>query len=74
MPAAIKLEPGMHVELKKPHPCGANRWEIIRLGMDIKLRCTQCGRYVTLDRPVCERRVRKILERQGSEVRGQGSE
>jgi hypothetical protein len=58
----IRLEPGMHVELKKPHACGANRWEIIRLGMDIKLRCAQCGRYVTLDRPVCERRVRKVLE------------
>jgi len=72
--AGTKLEAGMHVELKKPHPCGANRWEIIRLGMDIKLRCTQCGRYVTLDRPVCERRVRKVLERQRSEGRGQRSE
>jgi len=62
MPTAVKLEPGMQVELKKPHACGANRWEIIRLGMDIKLRCVQCGRYVTLDRPVCERRVRKVLD------------
>jgi len=61
MPAAVQLEPGLHVELKKPHACGTNRWEVIRLGMDIKLRCVQCGRYVTLDRPVCERRVRKIL-------------
>ncbi|MCE5237879.1 DUF951 domain-containing protein [bacterium] len=62
MPTTVPLQAGMHVELKKPHACGANRWEVIRLGMDIKLRCTQCGRYVTLDRPVCERRVRKVLE------------
>ena len=61
MPGPTPLEPGQHVELKKPHPCGANDWEIIRLGMDIKLRCVNCGRYVTLPRAVCERRVRKVL-------------
>lgn len=61
MPGLTPLEPGQRVELKKPHPCGANDWEIIRLGMDIKLRCVNCGRYVTLPRAVCERRVRKIL-------------
>jgi len=60
----VKLEPGLHVELKKPHPCGANRWEIVRLGMDIKLRCVQCGRFVVLARPVLERRLRKVLERE----------
>jgi len=57
----IQLKPGLYVELKKPHPCGANCWEIIRLGMDVKLRCALCGRYVTLERAVCERRVRKIV-------------
>lgn len=24
------------VEMKKPHACKANRWEIIRMGADIK--------------------------------------
>ncbi len=24
------------VEMKKSHPCGSNRWEIIRMGADIK--------------------------------------
>ena len=24
------------VQMKKPHACGTNRWEIIRLGADIK--------------------------------------
>lgn len=62
MAPTTPLQPGMQVELKKPHACGTNRWEVIRLGMDIKLRCMHCGRYVTLDRPVCERRVRRVLE------------
>ena len=35
------------VEMKKPHPCGANRWEIIRMGMDIKIECTGCGQNTT---------------------------
>jgi hypothetical protein len=61
MPGPTPLEPGQRVELKKAHPCGANDWEVIRLGMDIKLRCVNCGRYVTLPRAVCERRVKKIL-------------
>lgn len=57
-----RFEPGLQVELKKGHPCGTNRWEIIRLGMDIKLRCVACGRYVTLARPVFERRLRKVFQ------------
>ena len=28
------------VEMKKPHACKANRWEIIRMGADIKIKCT----------------------------------
>ena len=34
------------VELKKAHPCGSTQWEILRVGMDIKLKCTRCGREV----------------------------
>ena len=31
------------VMMKKQHPCGTNAWEIIRMGADIKIRCTGCG-------------------------------
>lgn len=51
------------VEMKKPHPCGANRWEIIRMGMDIKIRCTQCGRLIMLSRRDFEKRLKKILQK-----------
>ena len=49
------------VELKKPHPCGAKEWEIVRVGMDIKLRCTGCGHEVMLPRSKAEKSIRKIL-------------
>ena len=31
------------VELKRQHPCGSKTWEVLRVGMDIKLRCLGCG-------------------------------
>ena len=61
MPGPLRLEPGAVVELKKGHPCGTNQWEIIRAGMDVKVRCTGCGRYVSLPRPRFERRIKRFL-------------
>ena len=51
------------VEMKKPHPCGVNRWEIIRMGMDIKIRCTGCGRLIMLTRREFDKKMKKILEK-----------
>ncbi|HOA34654.1 MAG TPA: DUF951 domain-containing protein [Bacillota bacterium] len=52
---------GQVVQMKKDHPCGANRWQIIRVGMDFRIKCLQCGRSVLLPRSRFERRVKKIL-------------
>jgi hypothetical protein len=51
------------VELKKGHPCGANAWKIIRLGMDIRLKCENCGRSVLIPRLKFNRRIKKILQK-----------
>jgi hypothetical protein len=56
-----QYEVGSVVEMKKGHPCGENRWEVIRLGMDIRLKCTGCGRVVTLPRQKFEKMLKKIL-------------
>ena len=47
--------------MKKQHPCGINAWEIIRMGADIKIRCTGCGHIVMLPRQKFERMLKKIL-------------
>ena len=48
--------------MKKPHPCGTNAWEIVRTGMDFRLKCTGCGHYVLIPRTKFERAVRgKII-------------
>lgn len=50
------------LQLKKPHACGANQWRVIRLGMDIRVKCEQCGHSVLIPRARFERLVRKVLE------------
>lgn len=51
------------VEMKKAHPCGTNRWKIIRMGMDIKIECTGCSHIVMLPRREFERKMKKVLEK-----------
>lgn len=53
------------VELKKAHPCGDNRWEIIRVGMDIKLKCLGCGHELMLPRSKVEKSIKRILSKGG---------
>ncbi|MDI6895389.1 MAG: DUF951 domain-containing protein [Bacillota bacterium] len=49
------------VRLRKTHPCGSDRWEIVRTGMDFGLRCLGCGRYVLLPRRRFEHSVKEVL-------------
>ena len=59
----IDLKVGDIVELKKQHACGCIEFEITRVGMDIKIKCTQCSRLIMLDRPTLEKRIKKILNK-----------
>ncbi|RFM19927.1 DUF951 domain-containing protein [Clostridium botulinum] len=43
------------VEMKKSHPCGHNRWEIIRMGADIKIKCLGCNRIIMIPRSTFEK-------------------
>ena len=52
---------GDRVILKKPHACGENLWEIVRVGADVKLKCMHCGRVVMLDRLEFLKRAKKLL-------------
>jgi hypothetical protein len=46
------------VRLKKSHPCGSFEWQVTRLGADIGLKCTGCGRYIMIPRSELERRMK----------------
>ena len=59
---------GDKLQMKKPHPCGTNVFEVLRIGADFKIRCTGCGREVMVPRHKCEKNIRKIVrESAGSE-------
>ncbi|MFD2672200.1 DUF951 domain-containing protein [Marinicrinis sediminis] len=53
---------GDRVQMKKNHPCGANEMEIIRMGMDIRVKCVGCGHSVLMPRPKFEKRMKKVLK------------
>ncbi|MBR3990891.1 MAG: DUF951 domain-containing protein [Clostridia bacterium] len=56
-----KIRPGDVLEMKKSHPCGSARFEVLRVGTDVRIVCLGCGRDVTVPRLKLERSVRRIL-------------
>lgn len=55
------LHVGDLVKMRKSHPCGNDLWRITFVGSDIKMRCEKCQRIVMLERPVFEKRVKKLM-------------
>ena len=52
---------GSVVTMKKQHPCGTNKWEIIRIGADIKIKCLNCNRTIMLPRVEFNKKVKKVV-------------
>ena len=52
------------LKLRKTHPCGEDRWKVIRLGADIKIECLGCGRQIMLPRRKLARSVKTNLSLQ----------
>ena len=53
---------GRYHPTRKKHPCGASSFEVLRVGMDFKIRCTGCGREVMLPRAKIEKNIKKVLK------------
>lgn len=58
---AGKFYVGDVVELKKPHPCGSKQWQVLRTGMDFRLKCTGCGHQVMVPRVKFEKDIKKVI-------------
>ncbi len=59
----LEIRLGDVVRLRKPHPCGGYEWQVVRLGADIGMVCTTCGRRVLLPRREFEKRVKLFVRR-----------
>ncbi len=58
MPMDIRV--GDLLTMKKQHPCGSERWLVLRSGMDFRLRCLGCGHEVMLPRAKAEKNIRRV--------------
>jgi len=52
---------GDKIVLRKKHPCGGFEWEIVKLGADIKIKCTTCGRTIFVPRIELNKKIKKII-------------
>lgn len=59
----MDLQVGDVIKLKKPHPCGVNEWEILRTGMDFRLKCIGCSHQVMVSRKLVEKNFRGIIKK-----------
>lgn len=50
------------VLMKKPHPCKNDIFQITRLGVDIKIKCMNCGRSIMLSRIDFDKKIKKVME------------
>ena len=59
----MEINVGDEVRFNKAHPCGGDRWLVVRTGLDIGIKCITCWRRVMLERPAFERRVKEFVSR-----------
>jgi hypothetical protein len=63
MPGIFNLYPfqiGEILRLKKQHPCGGQRWQVIRTGADIAIKCLTCGHLQSMPRQKLEKALKAI--------------
>lgn len=57
----MKIEVGDILWMKKKHPCGSDRWEVLRIGADFRLKCMGCGHQIMIKRVAAEKNIKQIL-------------
>lgn len=68
----MDIRVGDRVKLKKQHPCGEYEWEVLRVGIDFKLRCKGCGHLIMIPRKQAEKNIRTVI-RENEEGQDNGS-
>ena len=52
------------VQMKKDHPFGARRFEVKRVGSDIRVICLGCGRDMTVPRVKLEKGIKRVIPKE----------
>ena len=61
----MELQLHDRVKMKKPHPCGCAIFEVTRLGVDYKLKCTGCGHQIMVARRLVEKNTKGLKKKDG---------
>ena len=56
----VDVRVGDVLELKKGHPCGSKTWQVLRVGMDFRLKCQGCGHELMIPRSKAEKAIKRI--------------
>ena len=51
---ADRFDVGDIIKMKKPHPCGSQEWEILRVGADFRLKSMGCEHPPIVPRKLVE--------------------
>lgn len=63
----MDIQIGDVVTLKKQHPCGSKEWEVLRVGMDFRLKCLGCEHQVMISRKQVEKNIRQVVSKAAAE-------
>ena len=56
----MDVQVGDRILVRKPHPCGNAEFEVLRVGMDFRLRCSGCGHEFMIPRAKCEKNIKCV--------------
>ena len=56
----MDIKVGDIVKMKKKHPCGSFEWEVLRIGIDFRLKCLGCGHQVMIPRVKAEKNIKEV--------------
>lgn len=64
----VRFSVGDTLVMRKPHPCGENKFRVARTGSDVRIICLKCGRDVTVERLKLERNIKSVISPEGEGV------
>ncbi len=57
----MNVNVGDTLVMKKNHPCGCKEFEVLRVGMDFKIQCKNCGHVAMAPRAKIEKNIKQII-------------
>lgn len=57
----MNIQVGDKIIMKKQHPCGSKEFEVLRIGVDFKIKCLGCEHIVTVPRNKIQKNIKAVI-------------